>query len=268
MPIHCLTAIKFSSQSALFPLSPDDAVGRAVEGVYQFSLADFGQHVALFSDGCPALMLMPDAGMGSVCRVDGQIIPLGAVWFTAGILQRAVWEPLGTTGKLTIIRFRPQAWQKLSAKPTGEPPYIHDMATYHPELEAKFLPLCKPGIGKEEIGKLLRAMFSDVEDGIRADPQDVLFFKSVHTLSVKTWKQEYHPKWVQRFFKKRFGVSPYQYEQLQRFLCAFRRLETAAAESLHAVAFLSGYCDANHLIKDFKKYLGTTPRHFFRGRIN
>src|SRR5690606_30146421 len=118
------------------------------------------------SDLCPALMLMPDAGMGSVCRVDGQIIPLGAVWFTAGILPRAVWEPSGTTGKLTNIRFRPQAWQKLSAKPTGEPPYIHDMSTYHPELEDKYLHLCKREIRKEEFVKLHGENVRDIKEEI------------------------------------------------------------------------------------------------------
>lgn len=66
---------------------------------------------------------------------------------------------------------------------------------------------------------------------------------------------------LERNFKKQIGISP---KQLGRVL----RLQTALTmllndkESLTNIAYESEYFDQAHFIKDFKEFIGTTPKEF------
>ncbi|MFD1770948.1 helix-turn-helix domain-containing protein [Sphingobacterium suaedae] len=266
MPLQYLASIKFSSTYAPYRLTAQDDVADAIEGIYQFELADFNCHVALFNDGYPALMIMPNPSMVSACHVGEQYISLGSMWFTAGVLRRAIWQPGQYNGMLTVIRFYPGVWQRLTGKPAVQFPFVHDLATYAPTFSRQCIRFYDEPRIDLSIHNLLAQIMKNGRDNVPIDkpwkklleyPNDP-HAREDYCLS----KKGYYSKSVQRLFKRTMGLGPYQFEQLHRFLRAFYNLKENKNVGLHEMAFLCGYYDANHLIKDFKKYVGKSPRLF------
>jgi len=244
-----------------------------VAGIYQFDLANLGCEVALFNDGFPAMIILPNRDMESTCRVQGELFALDSIWLAAGAINQSYWHPpiAAEQEKLTIVRFFPSAWQALFGKQAVVQPYIHNLADYHPGSVAGFQQIYDASSLLDGLMDLLIDSFARLTidrdrlafDQIAIDlgRNDNAGNESVPGLS------SFHPKWVQRQFKRSIGISPYQFEQLQRFLAAYQCLQEDVAPNLHAVADACGYYDANHLVKDFNKYLGISPRQYFKASI-
>jgi len=64
-----------------------------------------------------------------------------------------------------------------------------------------------------------------------------------------------------RLFRVMTGFSPYHYQLNLRINHASEMLLFSDA-SLDEIARKCGFCDANHLCKQFRKVRGTTPRKF------
>ncbi|TDS12186.1 helix-turn-helix domain-containing protein [Sphingobacterium paludis] len=272
MPIQCLTSIRFSFDQAGESLPLDPQVAAFVEGIYQFELGELGTEVALFNDGLPALLILPKPDMASTCRVRNELIALDSIWFTAGSLNPSYWLPPQTAAaeKLTIVRFLPSAWQALFGKQAVVAPYVHNLADYHPRYYSMFQQVYQAPSLIEGLIDLLASLFSScaMDEEVLAFDQLAIDFSAGHRMQGKNRSalSTFHPKWVQRQFKRNLGISPYQFGQLQRFLAAYKILGEDSALNLHAVADDCGYYDANHLIKDFNKYLGTSPRQYFKAQ--
>jgi AraC-like DNA-binding protein len=70
-------------------------------------------------------------------------------------------------------------------------------------------------------------------------------------------------KTLQRRFQNEVGLSPKVFQQVVRFRRAFRLLQQDENGGA-GVAATAGYYDQAHLIRDFKRFAGATPRKFFR----
>lgn len=68
----------------------------------------------------------------------------------------------------------------------------------------------------------------------------------------------WHPHYLQKLFRKRFGLTPARFQQQLRAEHALEllRLGHSGAE----VAHLVGYCDQSHLIRSFRDFHGVSPR--------
>lgn len=66
---------------------------------------------------------------------------------------------------------------------------------------------------------------------------------------------------LERNFKKQIGISPKQLGKVLRLQTALKILLNNN-ESLTNIAYESEYFDQAHFIKDFKEFIGTTPKEF------
>lgn len=270
MPIQCLTSIRFSFDQECLCLPIDPCMETIVAGVYQFDLTSLGPEVALFNDGFPALIILPNRNLKSTCRIQGEFLDLDAIWFAAGAINQSYWQPptAAENEKLTIVRFFPSAWQALFGKQANVQPYIHNLADYHAGLAAVFQQIYEGSSLIESLIDLLMDLFAQLTiDRDRLAFDQIAFHLDRNDNDGNenaTGLANFHPKWVQRQFKRSMGMSPYQFEQLKRFIGAYECLQKDVAPNLHAVADACGYYDANHLVKDFNKYLGMSPRHYFK----
>jgi len=66
---------------------------------------------------------------------------------------------------------------------------------------------------------------------------------------------------LERNFKKQIGISPKQLGKVLRLQTALKMLLNDN-ENLTSIAYESEYFDQSHFIKDFKEFIGTTPKEF------
>ncbi len=66
---------------------------------------------------------------------------------------------------------------------------------------------------------------------------------------------------LERNFKKQIGISPKQLGRVLRLQTALKML-LDDKENLTSIAYESAYFDQAHFIKDFKEFIGTTPKEF------
>ena len=64
---------------------------------------------------------------------------------------------------------------------------------------------------------------------------------------------------LERVFVRNLGVSPKLFIRLVRLQHAVARLKDGAAPSLTELAYMCGYADQSHFIKDFKEMVGRVP---------
>ncbi|MCP9234602.1 helix-turn-helix domain-containing protein [Lewinella sp. JB7] len=82
--------------------------------------------------------------------------------------------------------------------------------------------------------------------------------RSVRQLSIGVGISE---RQLQRIFRRRTGVTPKTYLRFSRFERAFLHLHHPFRPPLSSLADQYGYTDAAHLIREFRAFAGTTPRH-------
>lgn len=73
-----------------------------------------------------------------------------------------------------------------------------------------------------------------------------------------------NPRKLERLFKRHVGVSPKQFQRLNRFRRVIRRLERGDHSDLAGLAYDSSYYDQTHFIKEFKLFTGSTPSRFLK----
>jgi AraC-like DNA-binding protein len=67
---------------------------------------------------------------------------------------------------------------------------------------------------------------------------------------------------LERHFKKQIGISPKQLGKVIRLHASLQMLLNQKSETLTEIAYESEYFDQNHFIKDFKEFVGITPKEF------
>lgn len=67
---------------------------------------------------------------------------------------------------------------------------------------------------------------------------------------------------LERYFKKQIGISPKQLGKVIRLQATLHMLLSEQSETLTEIAYENEYFDQNHFIKDFKEFVGITPKEF------
>jgi AraC-like DNA-binding protein len=67
---------------------------------------------------------------------------------------------------------------------------------------------------------------------------------------------------LERHFRKQIGISPKQLSKAIRLQATLNLLLNKKSETLTDIAYESNYFDQNHFIKDFKDFVGVTPKEF------
>jgi AraC-like DNA-binding protein len=67
---------------------------------------------------------------------------------------------------------------------------------------------------------------------------------------------------LERHFKKQIGIGPKQLSKVIRLQATLQMILNKEAGTLTDVAYENEYFDQNHFIKDFKEFVGITPKEF------
>ncbi len=67
---------------------------------------------------------------------------------------------------------------------------------------------------------------------------------------------------LERHFKKQIGISPKQLGRAIRLQTTLNLILNKNSETLTEIAYENAYFDQNHFIKDFKDFVGVTPKNF------
>lgn len=71
------------------------------------------------------------------------------------------------------------------------------------------------------------------------------------------------PKTLERKFSAMVGKTPKQFTKIVRFQNILNTFSAANCMNLTEIAYVNGYFDQSHFIKDFKSFSGYTPKDFF-----
>ena len=67
---------------------------------------------------------------------------------------------------------------------------------------------------------------------------------------------------LERIFKQHIGIAPKLFARICRFQAALNDLRSCDYGNLTDLTYKHDYFDQSHLIRDFKAFSGTTPKHF------
>lgn len=67
---------------------------------------------------------------------------------------------------------------------------------------------------------------------------------------------------LERYFNQQVGISPKLYARINRFQSALESIRHTQFDKLSDIAYQRDYFDQSHFIRDFKKFAGTSPKHF------
>jgi AraC-like DNA-binding protein len=73
---------------------------------------------------------------------------------------------------------------------------------------------------------------------------------------------------LERSFKQRIGVTPKQYQRMQRLNRVNRLLLHGLRMDLTEIAYACGFADQSHFIREFRLFTGERPNRFLRERDN
>ena len=71
---------------------------------------------------------------------------------------------------------------------------------------------------------------------------------------------------LERSFKQRIGVTPKQYQRMQRLNRVNRLLLQGRRMDLTEIAYACGFADQSHFIREFRLFTGERPNRFLRER--
>ncbi|SUJ01300.1 L-rhamnose operon regulatory protein rhaS [Sphingobacterium spiritivorum] len=266
MPINFLTALRAQNKESYIQIPLENGLESFIEGIYEFDSTMLCEQVALFSDGYPALILMPSCSDTVTVRSKTSQITLGSAWICGGIIQRSFLQSAKLEGTIRIVRFHAPAFFRLfnlrpdcfASQPvydlthSPDPVFRLFITTYYQATDAKSRIMAVVNfisgqhIPSTKIPALLQERLEEIEKSSSPTTPHVNY------------------KWWQRAFKKHLGLAPQQYIQIQRFLKAYALLEACPSLSLNDVAYKIGYYDSNHLLKEFNKYIGQSPKAHFK----
>lgn len=84
------------------------------------------------------------------------------------------------------------------------------------------------------------------------------------TLRDITDQYEFSPRYYQKIFHKRVGVSPKSYMRMRRMSHICHLLTTQKEINWQDIVYEGGYFDQSHFIKDFMDFIGRNPSIYFK----
>ncbi|WP_028295737.1 helix-turn-helix domain-containing protein [Olivibacter sitiensis] len=271
MPISFLKKIKLleGSSSDHTRIAPSVYSKDHVEGFYVFPCKGMRSKQLLFNDGFPVMIFMPERHNRIKVTVEGQVTVMESVWLCGGILKNIYIDPLDEVEHLLIARFKPASFYKifnLSPLHFKTRP-ICNLSEVLDDRHASFVDSVYANLSVKEkvsfVESHINSICRDYDYPLLLN--DALEFINLKkgTVSVqdilKRFGEKMNYKWLERNFLNHIGMSPKKYILLQRFLNAYADLTDNRSHDLMEIALRHGYYDQNHLLKDFKQYVGTSP---------
>lgn len=273
MPITFFKHIKSNREGEDVKTTPSNCVIEHIEGFYFFSANALQAKELLYNDGFPVLVFMADAGCSSRISIDGAYITLDSVWMCGGELRNIYIHFEKQAQHLFVVRFKPASFYQLFNLPTSvfkDNPVINlknvlaknDISFITDFYACSSLPMkiaCfESFIFKMGVHSNYPILLRDALEFINQEKGSVTVQDVIEKAGAKV-----NHKWLGRNFQKFIGISPQKYILLQRFLNAYIDLDNTQSTDVMAVAIKHGYYDNNHFLKDFKRYVGTSPGLYF-----
>ena len=84
------------------------------------------------------------------------------------------------------------------------------------------------------------------------------------SLKVVSESAGYSQQYIRRVFERFIGFSPKQFAQVIQLQRTLLQIESQKVKDLQDLTFEAGYYDQAHFIKNFKKFMHTTPKRYIR----
>jgi AraC-like DNA-binding protein len=273
MPINFFRHIYNPNDTLISRISPPENLSDFVEGFYVFKTRDLQNRQLFFNDGYPVIALMQRHTSKIQINLNGDIVYIGNAWVCGGMLKNTYCESSLSTEEFFVIRFKPVAFFKLfniEANVFRHKP-VFDLAEIAPDdfngfnndfysnasIDHKMDAVTKflsRRIQATEFPALLEDLIDQIQKGQNLTVKEL----------AKACGSRVNYKWLERNFKKHIGISPKDYLLLKRFLNTYCSLDSLSTQALLKTALEHGYCDDNHLIKDFRSFSGQSPKAFFK----
>lgn len=84
--------------------------------------------------------------------------------------------------------------------------------------------------------------------------------------TVDAWARStgYSVRYLEKAFKRTLGMTPRQFLSITRVQATIDTHRQNPTISMSKLAYMHGFSDQSHFNKDFIRYIGTTPKRFFR----
>ncbi|RNC84744.1 MAG: AraC family transcriptional regulator [Balneola sp.] len=178
-------------------------------------------------------------------------------------------ENTGRSGMIGI-KFRPQGITTLFG--TNMEPLTDDVVELETTLPGQFDPVSSMLLGKDHFSKKITALSSFLEDSVNSkETSDQLIDKVLQLIFTRNGvlsvseivdQLDVSERKLERSFKKFIGLSPKFYCRIIRFNYIFKLIKEQKL-SWSELAYLSGYYDQSHFIKNFQEFTGEDPSKYF-----
>ncbi|MBB2952287.1 MULTISPECIES: AraC family transcriptional regulator [unclassified Sphingobacterium] len=241
-------------------------------GAYVFSCKDLEGNQALFNDGLPTLIFMPNKTDIVHIKKADQTIKLNAAWVCCGTIQNTYWQLPQDLEYIIVLRFHPSSFYQifdvapeffLSHPVCSLTDIISEKSKllidklYQNKTVADRMQLLENTMRTYTPAENLPSLLQEALNKIEQKKGNISVADVIHGLGGKI-----NRKWLQRSFVKYMGISPKKYISLQRFIYIYGEWQSNYQKDFMSNSFLSGYYDYNHFLKDFKLYIGVSPTKF------
>ncbi len=273
MPINLFKDLACPDSANLLRIDPPNELQQFVEGYYIFNSAETKGKRLFFNDGYPVVAFLSKKTDSTVINVDGKSVQIGPVYVCGGTLRNIYADDVkAPLSKLFVIRFYPTTFFKLfnlSEKHFSEKQVFDFLEIAGEGGETLIKKYYENPASEERVQTVSEFLVRKIKS--YSCPEllsDLLGYIEQHEVrSVKALMEGFgtrlNYKWLERNFRKHIGTSPKNYLLNKRFLAAYLDMLSFQKKALIQVALDNGYYDANHLIKDFRKFSGDSPKTFF-----
>lgn len=276
MPIQFFKHLANPTGDHLLAIAPPEHLKEIVEGFYLFKADNARERELFFNDGYPVIALMQNRNGNIILNIEGQTKSVGNAWVCGGVLKNIYCESELDFEDCLVIRFHAVTFFKLFGIDSDcfQRKQVFDLSEIAGRGFENFKAAYDRCISLEERMKLTVGFLS-AKLGVYTYPKVLNDIQSdmnrQGSLTVKGILNGYsgrlNYKWLERNFKKHLGISPQSYLLARRFLNAYLDLDSVSSKDLLQIAIDHGYYDDNHLIKDFRRFSGVTPKIFFNRRV-
>ncbi len=199
----------------------------------------------------------------------GELLPPA---FASGPTRQPFWlKPTGKTGTITVNLYPGALWKILRIDMNANLGKVTDLSDVFGIRLQTVLQKSGEATGQfTRAGVIMDFLIRETEvpaydydevdlavSMMRAQQCNGKMFNLAGSLNISMSKLERH-------FRQKVGFSPKTYYNILRFNNIFSLLKEHPSLDLHDIAYLSGYYDQSHFIKDFSRFAGETPRSFFK----
>lgn len=272
MPINYLKKIQLGEFNGDgYRIGPSKSFESIIEGFYVFSRAPEEDTHLIFNDGFPVLVFLQSREDAVTVTGQNDVAEIKGAWASAGSIRNVHVKYNSNTEQIFIVRFHPGAFYQLfglnaqyfRVNPVAPFGYIAEKNNFDIE---KFFACSSIEEKTAFIDAYVRGTLKEIStpEIIHKTLDRIHKIKGNSTVQNLTTDAGVNYKWLERNFAQYIGLMPKEYIQLQRFIHAYLELVESTDVDLMQIAVSNGYYDANHFLKDFKVYTGTTPMGYLK----